>query len=115
MTRGAVCTAGRLAAAIGVLGAGWHVALAGEHARHGLVLTAGLLLLSLVCVRCGVHLWRRPDDGAAWRDLIVLAAVMTAMHAAAGGLTTAALVVPAAQAGLAVAVLAGRRRSPADG
>ncbi|XVU21095.1 hypothetical protein ACQPZJ_27920 [Actinoplanes sp. CA-054009] len=92
-----------------MLGVLWHLALAGEHARHALVITVGLLLLSLVCVRCSFHLWRRPDDGGAWRDLIVLAVVMTAMHAAAGGLTPSALVVPVAQAGLALVALIARR------
>ncbi|XVV17015.1 hypothetical protein ACQP2X_22355 [Actinoplanes sp. CA-131856] len=108
---GVVRAAGRVAAVAGMLGVLWHLALAGEHARHAPVITVGMLVLSLVCVRCGVHLWRSPGDRGAWRDLIVLAVVMTAMHAAAGGLTPAALLVPVVQAGLAMVALAGRRGS----
>ncbi|MFC3744687.1 hypothetical protein [Paractinoplanes deccanensis] len=108
---GAPAWAARAAAVLGVLGAVWHLALAGHHAGHGLVLSAGLLLLSIVCARCGVHLWRRPSDGAAWRDLVVLAIVMTAMHAAAGGFTPLAVAVPAAQVGLALTALVTSRKA----
>ena len=103
---------GRVAAVLGVAGAVSHLAMAGEHFRHAPALTAGLLLLSLVCVRCSVHLWRRPASLPAWRDLLILAVVMTLMHAAAGGLTPAGLIVPAAQTGVAVLALAGRLTSP---
>jgi hypothetical protein len=107
--------AGRAASVLGFAGSAGHLALAGEHARHSPVLTAGMLLLAVVCARCSVHLWRRPGDPVAWRDLLVLAVVMTAMHLAAGatrGLAAAFLVVPALQAALAVlSVVAGRGNS----
>jgi len=94
--------AGRIAAVLGVAGSAGHLALAGEHARHAPVLTAGMLLLSVVCLRCSVHLWRRPGDVVAWRDTIVLAVLMTVVHLLAGGEDAALLVVPALQALLAV-------------
>ncbi|SNY66407.1 hypothetical protein [Paractinoplanes atraurantiacus] len=106
---------GRVASAVGMLGVLWHLAQAGAHARHAPVITVGMLVLSLVCVRCSVHLWRRPDDGGAWRDLIVLAVVMAGLHAAAGGLTPGALLVPFAQVGLALVALLGRRGSAGEG
>ncbi|WP_433291290.1 hypothetical protein ACQP2F_25095 [Actinoplanes sp. CA-030573] len=76
--------AARAAAVLGVAGSAGHLALAGEHARHAPVVTAGMLLLALVCLRCSVHLWRRPAAPAAWRDLLVLAAVMTGVHLLTG-------------------------------
>ncbi|GAA2616999.1 hypothetical protein Adu01nite_30110 [Paractinoplanes durhamensis] len=85
---------------LGVAGSLGHLAMAGEHARHAPVLTVGMLLLALVCARCSVHLWRRPTNPAAWRDLVILAVVMTAMHWLAGGLTVTFLAVPILQAGL---------------
>jgi hypothetical protein len=94
-------TAGRIAAVLGVAGSAGHLVLAGEHARHAPILTAGMLLLSIVCLRCSVHLWRRPGDVIAWRDTIVLAVLMTVLHLLAGGEDAALLVVPALQALLA--------------
>ncbi|MEU4243248.1 hypothetical protein [Actinoplanes sp. NPDC026619] len=91
---------GRAAAVLGVAGSLGHLALAGEHARHAPVLTAGMLLLALVCARCSVHLWRRPADPVAWRDTVVLAVVMAGMHALAGGLSATFLAVPFLQVGL---------------
>jgi hypothetical protein len=111
--------AGRTAAVTGVAGSAGHLALAGQHAQHSPALTAGMLLLAVVCARCGVHLWRRPDDPVAWRDLLVLAAVMTAIHLAAGatrGLTALLLAVPALQLSLALlALAAGPARSRRGG
>ncbi|MEV6342965.1 hypothetical protein [Actinoplanes sp. NPDC051851] len=92
--------AGRTAAALGLAGTTGHLALAAGHAGHMPVLMAGMLVLTLVCVRCSVHLWRRPDDRRAWLDMIGLAAVMAVLHLAAGmtgGLPLAILAIPAVQ------------------
>lgn len=97
--------AARAAAILGVAGSAGHLALAGEHARHAPALTAGMLVLALVCLRCSVHLWRRPSDPVAWRDLLVLAVVMTGMHALTGGPVAVLLAVPLVQAGLAAVVI----------
>jgi len=91
-----------MAAALGVAGSAAHLALAGEHARHEPVLTAGMVLLALVCLRCSVRLWRRPDDPVAWRDTIVLAVLMAGLHLIAGGGSPIFLAIPALQLGLAV-------------
>jgi hypothetical protein len=108
--------AGRAAAVVGVAGSAGHLAMAGEHASHSPAITAGMLLLALVCARCSLHLWRRPHDPIAWRDLVVLAVVMTGTHLLAGAtgpLATAFLAVPAVQGGLGlVALLARDRQSP---
>ncbi|GIM96785.1 hypothetical protein [Paractinoplanes toevensis] len=92
--------AGRAAAVLGVAGSLAHLAMAGEHARHAPALTVGMLLLAVVCARCSVHLWRHPTDLVAWRDLVILAVVMTVMHLLAGGLPAAFLAVPVLQLAL---------------
>lgn len=95
---------GRAAALLGVAGSLGHLLLAAEHTHHTPILTAGMLLLAVVCARCSLHLWRRPTDPAAWRDLLVLAAVMATVHflaGATGGLSAAFLSVPLLQLALA--------------
>jgi hypothetical protein len=103
--------AGRAAAVLGVAGSLGHLALAGEHARHAPVLTAGMLLLAVVCARCSVHLWRRPRDPGAWRDLVILAVVMAVVHVLAGGPPAALLAVPLLQIVLGGLSLVVRDRS----
>ena len=107
--------AGRAAALLGVAGSLGHLLLAAEHTHHSPVLTAGMLLLAVVCAHCSVQLWRRPADPAAWRDLLILAAVMTALHFLAGGLSAAFLSLPLLQLALAsLAFLVRGTAAPAD-
>ncbi|WP_433830576.1 hypothetical protein ACQP2E_11225 [Actinoplanes sp. CA-015351] len=112
--------AGRLAAAAGIVGTVGHLVLAAGHAGHPghpghaghpghpghaghaghePVLLAGMALLALVCVRCAVHLWRRPADRGAWQDTLGTGAVMAVLHLVTG-MPLALLAVPVLQLAL---------------
>ncbi|HWS34562.1 MAG TPA: hypothetical protein VN408_17710 [Actinoplanes sp.] len=99
----------RLAALTGVAGIAVHLALAGAHAGHAPVILAALGALALVCVPCGVSLWRRPGDRASWLTLLALSGIMMLLHLGMnpeGPMLAVVLAVPALQAVLgAVAFL----------
>jgi hypothetical protein len=97
----------RLAAAVGVAGIAVHLALAGGHAGHAPVVLAALGALALVCVPCGLSLWRRPGDRAAWITLLALSAIMMVLHLGMrpeGLMLAVVLAVPALQALLGAVV-----------
>jgi hypothetical protein len=101
----------RLAAAIGAAGIAVHLALAGAHAGHAPAVLAGLGALALVCVPCGVSLWRRPGDRAAWVTLLALSAIMMVLHlgmSPEGPMLAVVLAVPGLQALLGAMALAVR-------
>ncbi len=98
----------RAAALTGVAGIAVHLILAGEHAGHAPVLLAALGALALICVPCGVSLWRRPSDRAAWTTLLALSGLMMLLHLGMspdGPMLAVVLGVPAVQAVLGVAAL----------
>ncbi|GGN66270.1 hypothetical protein GCM10010112_28490 [Actinoplanes lobatus] len=99
----------RIAAAAGVAGIAVHLVLAGEHAGHAPAVLAGLAVLALVCLPCGVQLLRRPGDRAAWMSLLALSGLMMLLHLGMrpeGAMLAVVLAVPALQAVLgAVAFL----------
>lgn len=98
----------RAAALAGVGGIVVHLVLAGDHAGHAPVLLAALGALALICVPCGVSLWRRPADRASWMTLLALSALMMLLHLGMdpqGPMLMVVLAVPAVQAALGVAAL----------
>jgi hypothetical protein len=104
-------TPGRTAAALGAAGIVVHLALAGGHAGHAPAVLAGLAVLALVCVPCGMKLWRRPADRGAWVSLLALSGLMMLLHLGLrpqGTMLVAVLAVPAAQAVLGAVALARR-------
>ncbi len=91
-----------------------HLGLAGEHAGHAPAVLAGLAVLALVCLPCGLQLWRRPTDRAAWVSLLALSGLMMLLHLGMrpqGAMLVAVLAVPVAQLLLGAAMLL--RRAPA--
>jgi hypothetical protein len=101
----------RIAAALGAGGIAVHLALAGSHTGHAPLVLAGLAVLALACVPCGLKLWSRPDDRAAWISLLALSAVMLLLHLGLrpqGAMLAAALAVPVGQALLGAVTLARR-------
>jgi hypothetical protein len=98
----------RIAAAIGAAGIGVHLALAGGHAGHAPAVLLALGALALVCVPCGVSLWRRPGDRAAWVTLLALSAIMMVLHlgmSPQGPMLAVVLAVPGLQILLGAAAL----------
>ncbi|SDS21460.1 hypothetical protein [Actinoplanes derwentensis] len=99
----------RLAALTAVAGIVVHLILAAGHAGHAPVILVALGALALVCVPCGVSLWRRPGDRASWVTMLTLTGIMTLLHLGmnpAGPMLAVVLAVPAVQAVLgAVAFL----------
>ncbi|GAA1621363.1 hypothetical protein [Actinoplanes couchii] len=99
----------RLAALTGVAGIAVHLILAGSHAGHAPAILAALGALALVCVPCGVSLWRSPGDRASWLTMLALSGIMMLLHLGMnpqGPMLAVVLAVPAVQAVLgAVAFL----------
>lgn len=101
----------RIAAALGAGGVVVHLALAGSHSGHAPVAFAGLAVLALVCVPCGLKLWHRPDDRGAWLSLLALSAIMMLLHLGLrpqGAMLVATVAVPAGQVLIGALVLARR-------
>jgi hypothetical protein len=85
-------------------------AAAGCAVVHGLALAAaphpGMALLSVACLLCAAHLWRRPGR-AAWTAHVVLTTAMLAAHPPVlGAHVHSALTGPAAWAGPIAGLLA---------
>ncbi|WP_127553300.1 hypothetical protein [Actinoplanes sp. OR16] len=108
---------GRLAALLGAAGIAVHLALAGEHLGHAPAALAGLAVLALVCLPCGLRLWQRPADRAAWISLLAISGLMTLLHLGMrpqGAMLVTVLAVPIAQLLLGLGTLVRRRPAVPD-
>ncbi|MBG0562121.1 hypothetical protein [Actinoplanes aureus] len=107
----------RIAAALSAGAIAVHLALAGGHSGHAPAVLAGLAVLALVCVPCGMKLWRRPGDRAAWVSLLALSGIMTVLHLGLrpqGLMLVAVLAVPVGQVVLGAVVALRRPRGAPD-